>query len=471
VNRRNALLGLSLLLGGCGSGGRNRPLPNTDLLVNTQQRHQPLTPDFIGLSWESSALADRGLLSADNTQLVALLRALSPSGVLRLGGESCDQGLWQRGSAQLLMPPYKFAITHADIDRLRDFLDASGWRLIYGINFGRGDPRRAADEAAYVTSRLGDRLLALQLGNEPDLYAVNDVRTRGYGFGSYLDEWKGYADAIRQAAPNAPLAGPDAAYETDWIEGFARDEGERLRLLSGHYYAVGPADDPTVDIGALYSSRYQHYPQLRNAAKKLASSGKPLRITEAGACFGGGKPGVSDTLAAALWALTWLSDLARDGVAGACFQCGAAGSREPGTPIAATAAGNLEARPLYYGLLLFAQLLPGTRLESHLKSPNRALSAFCVADADQRIKVLLINQDEGRATDVRIVADRPLISGSLLRLTAPTLFSRDGVRLGGAAAAADGGWNADLAERAAIEGGAAFVTVPPSGAMLVTLSS
>jgi len=48
------------------------------------------------------------------------------------------------------MPHRLFEIRPEAIDALIEFVRASGWRLIYGLNFGNSTPQRAADEAAYV---------------------------------------------------------------------------------------------------------------------------------------------------------------------------------------------------------------------------------------------------------------------------------------------------------------------------------
>jgi len=60
-------------------------------------------------------------------------------------------------------------ITPQTIRNLREFLDACGWKLIYGLNMGTGTAEAAADEAAYVMDTIGPKLIAFQLCNEPDL--------------------------------------------------------------------------------------------------------------------------------------------------------------------------------------------------------------------------------------------------------------------------------------------------------------
>jgi len=42
-------------------------------------------------------------------------------------------------------------------------------------------------------------------------------RPRGYGYSEYLEEYRKWKAALREAVPNLPLAGPDAAVRTDWL--------------------------------------------------------------------------------------------------------------------------------------------------------------------------------------------------------------------------------------------------------------
>src|ERR1700679_3501077 len=53
----------------------------------------PRIPDnFIGLSYETNELTNPTFFSADNTGLIEQFRALSPNGVLPLGGNTSDIG-------------------------------------------------------------------------------------------------------------------------------------------------------------------------------------------------------------------------------------------------------------------------------------------------------------------------------------------------------------------------------------------
>lgn len=469
IKRRDLLLSLgATTLAACA------PLPTArqlgalevaDITVRTQMRGNLLMPDFVGLSFESELLADSAWFNGGNAVLQHLVRNLGSEGVLRFGGNSSDTAFWQREPGAL-PAGFSHAVTPADIDRLAAFAEACGWRVVYGINLGRGDPQRAADEAAYVAQRLGSRLDALQIGNEPDLYERRGLRPGGYSADAFVKEWEVVAAAIRARAGDVPLAGPDVAYRPEWLEAFARSGAGQARFLSAHYYPVGPAKDASVDIRALLASEELRAEQMKAPVDIAGRYFRPLRLTEANSCYDGGKPGVSDVAASALWAIDTSMGFCRDGWSGIYFH---GGSRSVYSPIRRDASGNFVPQPLYYGLLLMAQAAPLTLVESTTRERPAYLRLFAGVTSQGHIRVFLVNPHQGNAVDVRIDANRPLQKGDVLQLRTPTLYSRDGLTLGGAGVAADGSWKWAQPEAAVLQGTSAFVTVAPAAAVLLTL--
>ena len=51
--------------------------------------------DFVGLSYEVQQLADPSFFSAHNRGLIREFQALSPTGVLRLGGNTSEFAYWK----------------------------------------------------------------------------------------------------------------------------------------------------------------------------------------------------------------------------------------------------------------------------------------------------------------------------------------------------------------------------------------
>ena len=126
----------------------------------------------------------------------------------------------------------------------------------------------------------------------------------GYGYDDYVREYRTYRDALRNAIPNIAFAGPDVADATDWVARFATTEGRNIRLLTHHYYREG--QNPTSTLDKLLNTDPKLAPILAKLRAASESSGVPYRICETNSYSGGGKPGVSDTLGAALWVLDFM---------------------------------------------------------------------------------------------------------------------------------------------------------------------
>ena len=176
---------------------------------------------------------------------MGLFRGLGPDAVLRLGGNTSERTAWRdTGNASVAQA---FVITPAAIDALAGLVNALDWRLIYGLNLARGTPEAAAEEAAYVARAVGPRLLAFQIGNEPDGFGRwSGVRPQSYDFNA-LVEWRKFYTAIRARLPTVRFAGPVIA-EQKWIRPFIGAVGDELILVTRHYYADGPAGAPDISL-------------------------------------------------------------------------------------------------------------------------------------------------------------------------------------------------------------------------------
>jgi hypothetical protein len=433
------------------------------LSVNYEDAGRPIARDFVGLSYESAVVAANDFFTADNRTLLRLLRTLGSEGVLRIGGNTSERTLWRTEDAPA--PPENFVITPFAIDRLANFLRALGWRLIYGLNLAAGTPEDAAAEAAYVARAAGPQLLAFQIGNEPDGFGRwSGVRPKTYDMAAFLDEWRRFRAAVRAAVPDARFAGPDVAAETGWIAPFADAAAPGLVMLTRHYYADGPASNPAVTLGRLMRSAGRIAPTLAEMAAIGTAHRLPARIAETNSVYAGGRPRVSDTLGAALWGAELMFQIAAAGGAGVNFH---AGEDKIYTPISHGRGGGLTARPLYYGMLMFAQA-PGDLVPARLDSGGAALAAYAVRAADGALRLVLINKD-ARAASLRIESGRRFANGEVSRLTAPALDATTGVRLAGAAVDDYGGWAPAVREAAQFDGGAIVLDLPGASAALVTL--
>jgi Glycosyl hydrolase family 79, N-terminal domain len=468
------------------------------LTVKPDRLGNRIAADFTGLSYESAQLGNPDFFSAGNTELVGFLRTLGSQGVLRIGGNTSEFCYWSPDGAAPAGPrttaaleakdkatpigrsfvvgsdaghkaPPASAITPLAIRNLREFLDATGWKLIYGLNLGTGTPEVAAEEAAYVSDRMGSKLLAFQLGNEPDLFSRNGLRNPDYGFDQFAQDWQRFHDAILARVPHSPFAGPDTAYNDQWLVPFAKRWRQAVLYLSQHYYAEGPPTDPAMTIERLLRPNPKLINELAGMRDTVAQTGLPFRMAETNSCYQGGKPGVSDTFASALWGSDLMYQLASAGGIGINFHGGGYGWY---SPIAGTRQNGFLARPLYYGMLMFAQAGAGTLLETTLDQAPEAplLTAYALRAPGGALKVAAFNKNGDRAVELDIDPGLRTGPATALRLYAPRLDDATDVTLAGAPVGAHGSWSVASEEKLAVESGIVRMELPPASAALVTFA-
>ncbi len=432
-----------------------------------------IPPDFIGLGYEISSVARPGLLSAQNSVYVQLVRALGARGVIRVGGNTSDYSSYSATGKPLSSPEGKAGsvVNDAVLQELGSFLDATGWTLIWGLNLGNVGLENAIDEAKAVTAATKKHLLAFEIGNEPDLFQHQGHRHAGYGYDDYIREYRTYRDALRKAIPNIAFAGPDVAVATEWVARFATDEGKDIKLLTHHYYREG--QNPTSTLDKLLHTDPKLAPILEKLRTASESSGVPCRICETNSFSGGGKPGVSDTFGAALWVLDFIFILASAGCAGVNMETGVnqRGFISSYSPIGDDEQGHYWAAPEYYGMLAFAQAGGGRIIGSSIDAGSRNISAYATQPTKGRTVLTVINKEP--SSDAVVVMDAGASAsyrtGSVVRLSGASLESKSGVTLGGASISPAGLWKPNLPEEVSTSRRTLQVRVPAGGAAVVTL--
>lgn len=415
-----------------------------------------MAPDFLGLSYEMGQLYNPQFFSAENKPLVEAFRALNTSGVLRLGGHLSNitpwEGVGQDDPKQIrgvrhgiedywewpLVDPVvqhnrRGMLTRRALENMRGFLDAVDWRLLYGLNFACGSAARAADEAAAVHSIMGNRLIAFVVGNEPDGFGDDPFfRARGYGFPQYIAEYETWVRTIRERVPHAAFAGPDTDGKVGtWVVEFARRTRGDAVLLTSHYYGMGPASDPRMTAERLLR---KETPELDAemagvAAARRAAGGTPYRMDEGNSCFGGGRPGVSDAYASALWAADYILRAACAGFAGVNLHGGGVGVY---TPIESSERRPALPRPVFYGMQ-FAQMFAGCRVAACKAETIANVTAY-VGSRSGNSRLAIVNKG---AQAVQVVLPKQFAAADRLQrweLRGPSLGARSGVRFGAVAA-------------------------------------
>ena len=413
--------------------------PAAQLRLLTAAPGPRVPANFVGLSYETQELSNPDFFSPRNTGLVARLRELAPQGVLRLGGNTSDYAFW-KPTPQSVPPPrpprpfrvgepppeLSYNVTPEAVRNLRGFLDATGWTCLYGINLGTNTPEIAADEAAFVAKTLGEKLDYIQIGNEADLFSTTVRDPKTWNADAFFDNWLQFANAIRARVRGARFGMPDFASHLEWYAEIvtrllALEDAPQIAALTHHYYFTGPPSNPRATVERLLqpdANVDRLYNLVHEATVRLDQSGRSravYRMAEGNTCYRGGKPGLSDVFAAALWSADYFLKLASMGYAGVNLHGGTGqfvavglGGKLPGeelmpdasvphprpfyTPVAEIE-GKYKMEPVAHGMM-FARRFAGATMVPVDFGPGAVnATAYAAKHPDGREIVAIINKD------------------------------------------------------------------------------
>jgi hypothetical protein len=383
--------------------------------------------------------------------------------ILRIGGDSADRSYWDP-SLRRLRGRF-FALTPGWLSETARLVRRLRVRLILDLNVVADSPPMAARWARAALNALPRRsVLGFEIGNEPDLYHQEfpyrlpaaqrptepaathaDARTMfgepslmpGFSISTYLEDFRSYARALGAVAPNMTLLGPAVAnpqLDFSWLSRLIAADHRGLGMVTAHRYplsecqAPGSPQYPTIRRLLSERSSTGMADGVKAAVRAAHSAGLSFRLTELNSVTCGGRPRVSDSFATALWAPDALFALMRTGVDGVNVHI-----RDDAinAPFTLTRAG-LNARPLIYGLALFARALgPDARLVAlHLHVARRLhVKLWGVRVGIHRLNLVMINKG-ARTAGVRLaLAARG--TATVQRLTAPSVSATSGVTLDG----------------------------------------
>jgi hypothetical protein len=446
---------------------RGSDQPMIGLRIGSGPPLATISPDFLGLGYEISSVARPGLLSGADSAYVQLVRTLGMQGVVRVGGNTADYARYSL-AAQAVSSPFGTVVNDAVLQELGGFLQATGWKLIWALNLGRGSEEDAVAEARALLAAAGQRLLAFEIGNEPDLFSAAKHRPAGYGYEQWLTDYRRYKTALREQLPGIPLAGPDAAGKTDWVTRFAADEGKDTVLLTHHYYREG--QNPRSTIEKLLGVDPKLQTQLEQLRAASQSCGVPYRICEVNSFSGGGRPGVSDTLAAALWVLDYMFTLACNRCSGVNMETGVnhLGFISSYSPISDDEQGHHSAAPEYYGMLAFSLAGRGDLLPVETEARGLEIKAFATRPKEGGLVLTLINKG-AMASVVRLDTGTQSPHASVIRLEGPAADAKTGIMLGGAEVTSSGTWKAAHVEVLPVRKGQLMLPMPAASAAIVSI--
>ncbi|KAK7018564.1 Glyco-hydro-79C domain-containing protein [Favolaschia claudopus] len=200
---------------------------------------------------------------------------------------------------------------------------------------------KAADE------ELGDHLLGLQAGNEPDMYTLHGHRGATYSPFDYGGEMSDFLTQVASEGVDTTgramksLVSPSIADfawtpEQVWDSGLLDNHGDNIAFLTVEKY---PRDNCAAMFGApgnpdivdpqsvlpLYLTHDSHVELIKpylNSTQFAQDKGKEFLMFETNTASCGGFLGISDSFVAALWGLDFALQMAHSNFSGAMFHIG-----------------------------------------------------------------------------------------------------------------------------------------------------
>lgn len=300
---------------------------------------------FFGFSIEMSVISqvlgkNSSLLGVPMLNLISNLQERSGGVLIRLGGNTqefaalvdhIDGGHTfakvDSGSTQTTKTP-------AVLYTLDMFYMASNISSMLNVKWFLGipfnDTNWRLEIAEYGQQILGDNLLGLQAGNEPDFYATSGRRNESYQPQDYFGEIATLIQTI-EGNPKIPnknmLIGPSVATgpwtpEQVWATGYIDAYKANMYCFSVEHYpnnncaANFNTGQAIIDPETIFPDYLNHggvqnlvNPYI-NSANLATAAGKPFIMFETNTASCGGFAGISDSYGASLWAIDYGFQLA-----------------------------------------------------------------------------------------------------------------------------------------------------------------
>ncbi len=281
----------------------------------------PITMQPVGLSLEYPVMAqDLGTGPCPPPALATELEKLG-SPPISLAGDSQDL----TAPSGALSAPYSswetavlYSLPANFWSQLQCLLSAAKDPLTVGINLKTGQLAWATQIAAGAQSAATNGL-AFSLGNEPDLYdlpnysALGKPQSAAAAASLYLQ----LATYLRPAIGSAPLVGPELASAEHWRSQLPQIIAAlHIQTVGVHAYPLSVCGSPhAATVSGLLSPRVADTPSaLAWVVADANAAGVPAILSEANSVSCGGKTGVSDSPASAVWAVRFVLSALKTGL-------------------------------------------------------------------------------------------------------------------------------------------------------------
>ncbi|TPX36751.1 hypothetical protein SmJEL517_g01147 [Synchytrium microbalum] len=439
----------------------------------------PVPADFLALSVEWQQVIKsfmkyyRGTATnIPNPIMIRLLRNLAAEvnyasmPTIRVGGNSATIQWWN-GSSLVRPNAASYPVSFRHFGAMETVAHNAGIKLVANIGMLNGtDPSAATDFiASGILANINYKnLLAIELGNEPELYVRNGRRDPTWDYFTQTPiEFQTYLASIAAAIPSMPTTnyfwGP-AMTPTGNNQNFLAASLPAVNGISLHRYGIdgcNSSESPSMNL-LLADPTVNTYKFIRNDIINATALGHPLGTrqviaTEINSASCGGVANISNTFGAALWGVDTFLTLATNNFTKA-FVHGLQGVYPKSTPNSyAPWVQNLHnnsviVMPIYYAMVQTNRILGGANAvvravhfsivdttgmsDPTITTPN--IKVYMVTRGTST-NIVVIHKDLGmpNVTVAIDVANIPNDTGSavLERMKAPSVYTSRDIRLAG----------------------------------------
>ncbi|KZP33173.1 glycoside hydrolase family 79 protein [Athelia psychrophila] len=434
-----------------------------------------------------------------NTQETATMVGSLPNGTILQKAEVNTQ-ITTQTPALLISPEMMFMMNN-----ISTLVPGVKWYLGVPMNDTKNLRLQIAEVGETI---LGDNLMGLQVGNEPDLYGRHTFggRSPDYSPQDYFNEFgmemAGInADALIPVKNNivGPSTtgdewSPEVIFATGYLDAYASNLG----FISVEKY---PDDNCAAIFGGASAPKdaQTEFPKylthtagasiisgFLNASKTAQSIGKPMLMFETNTASCGGFPGLSDSFGSALWGLDYGLTMAASNFSGALLHVsGGSVYYNPFTPPPTnqSAFHQWTVSPLFYATLIVAELLGPTNTaqvaDLGANGADDNTPAYAIYENGAPVRVALFNyltDPSGKAAyTASIKVDASVTQVKVKYLSAPSVAEKYNISWAGqnfgAPYGADGRLQGNLSvQTIACASGVCPVPVPAPGFALVSLT-
>lgn len=410
-------------------------------VIDPDSRDQPvIPPSFLGLSHEWPYVEEM----STQPKYMEMMNYLTSFGTgplsVRVGGGSTD--------IQDFVPP------DAVWDSLAALTKGTGAKFIIGLNLEELNPDLALRQMKAAQTKLPQGSIQyFEIGNEPNFFInVKGKSGEDYIATYYHEDWKAHAKYLTCDGGNCDnnstlFAGPAWGHvnvRNTTIDWFLQVNSKYVGLVTVHWYKAKKETPNTPTTLLEEAPMRKEADNLKELVRVSRTFGKPLRVAEMNTISNSGLDGVSNSLAAALWTLDAMFEVAATGAVGVNLHQGAGQNlysafirwyRDDGVTIR-----PVGIRPPFYGMALFQQAVRSNAqlLRAYPSGGDTAgIKVWPLWGApEKQVRVVVINKRPDAAGNVTLAFNKGDGYGDaeVLRLTAEgrsPLEAQTGISLGG----------------------------------------